>query len=84
MADPRLIRADATKLDELRGILAQQEGCGIASPDRNEGYIHRPRRDNHVVGAVRSLTPGKKVLMVTGPTKIMSGAKTSRKRYSRC
>jgi glycerol-1-phosphate dehydrogenase [NAD(P)+] len=72
MVDPRLVRADATKLDELRGILAQQEGSEILRPIEMKDIFIGHGAITNVVGAVRSLTPGKKVLMVTGPTDIMS------------
>jgi glycerol-1-phosphate dehydrogenase [NAD(P)+] len=75
MADPRLIRADATKLDELRGILAQQKGAEKLRPIEMKDIFIGHGAISHVTDAVRSLTPGTKILMVTGPTKIMSGGK---------
>ena len=39
MVDPRLERADATKLDELREILAQQEGAdGLCPIEMDRSY----------------------------------------------
>lgn len=70
MADKRLERADATKLDELRSILAEQDGaehlCAIEMADIDIGHgalANLPK-------AVKSLTEGKKVLMVTDSTQI--------------
>ena len=71
MLDNRLIEADATKLDELRGILKAQENsdklCGIGM---KEIHIEHGAAKK-ICGAVKSLTNGKKVLMVTGPTEIV-------------
>ena len=72
MLDPRLVRADATRLGELRGILAQQEGAeGLRPIEMKDIFIGHGVIDN-VTAAVRSLTPGKKILLVTGPTEITS------------
>lgn len=71
MLDNRLIEADATKLDELREILKAQENsdklCGIGM---KEIHIEHGAAKK-VCQAVKSLTDGKKVLMVTGPTEIV-------------
>ena len=70
MLDERLIRADATKLDELHEIMMQQEhpellcDIGMKAIHIGHGTVEQICED------VRSLTPGKKVLMVTGPTRI--------------
>ena len=71
MIDSRLVEADATKLDELRSIISEQENaemlCDIAMKDISieHGALKK------VVDSVKSLTDGKKVLMVTGPTEIV-------------
>ena len=71
MLDNRLIEADATKLDELREMLKAQENsdklCGIGM---KEIHIEHGAAKK-VCQAVKSLTDGKKVLMVTGPTEIV-------------
>ena len=75
MVDPRLERADATKLDELREILAQQEGAdGLCPIEMDRIYISHGAIQQ-VNEAVRSQTDKKKVLMVTGPTEILSNGK---------
>ena len=70
MLDQRLIEADATKLDELHEIMLQQE-----HPEKLHDIDMKAILIDHgaVAGlndAVRSLTAGKKVLLVTGPTVI--------------
>ena len=71
MIDSRLVEANATKLDELRSIISEQENaemlCDIAMKDISieHGALKK------VVESVNSLTDGKKVLMVTGPTEIV-------------
>ena len=71
MIDHRLVEADATKLDELRTIISQQENaeklCDIAMKD----ICIEKGAAGKVTEAVKSLTDGKKVLMVTGPTEIV-------------
>ena len=71
MLDNRLIEADATKLDELHEIMLAQENsdklCGIGM---KEIHIEHGAAKK-VCQAVKSLTDGKKVLMVTGPTEIV-------------
>ena len=70
MLDQRLIEADATKLDELHEIMLQQE-----HPEKLHDIDMKAILIDHgaVAGlndAVRSLTGGKKILLVTGPTVI--------------
>ena len=77
MVDPRLVRADATKLDELRGILAQQEGSEILRPIEMKDIFIGHGAITNVVGAVRSLTPGKKVLMPTDMTGMLTASLTA-------
>lgn len=71
MTDTRLERADATKLDELRQILAEQKGaenlCAIEMKDIRIGHGAL----ENLPQAVQSLINGKKVLMVTDSTPIM-------------
>ena len=72
MIDPRLVRADATQLDELRAILVQQEGAEKLRPIEMKDIFIGHGAIEKVTSAVRALTPGAKILMVTGPTKILS------------
>ena len=70
MLDQRLIEANATKLDELHEIMLQQE-----HPEKLHDIDMKAILIDHgaVAGlndAVRSLTAGKKILLVTGPTVI--------------
>ena len=71
MLDERLIRADATKLDELADIMAAQEHaellCPIGMKEINIGH----KAVEKICDAVKALTPGKKVLMVSGPVAIV-------------
>ncbi len=71
MIDSRLVRADATKLDELNQIMTEQENadrlCEITMKDISIGHGTAKK----VCEAVASLTEGKKLLMVTGPTDIL-------------
>lgn len=71
MIDNRLIEADATKLDELRKIIKEQENaeklCGIGMKE----IIIEHGAAAKVCDAVKSLTSGSRVLMVTGPTEIV-------------
>ena len=76
MLDERLIRADATKLDELHEIMQRQE-----QPERLHDIDMKQIKIEHgaVAGlneAVRSLTAGKKILLVTGPTVITDARDT--------
>ena len=71
MLDERLIRADATKLDELHEIMQQQPHaellCDIGMKEISIGH----KAVEKVCDAVKALTPGKKVLMVSGPVAIV-------------
>jgi hypothetical protein len=51
MADPRLIRADATKLDELRDILAQQKGAEKLRPIEMKDIFIGHGAVSHVTGS---------------------------------
>ena len=74
MIDNRLARADATKLDELHEIMMAQENserlCDIGMKKINIGHGAAAG----ICDAVKALTDGKKVLMVTGPTEILDTA----------
>lgn len=71
MLDQRLIRADATKLDELNALMAEQENaerlCKITMKDITiaHGAV------NDVCDKVQAIASGSRVLMVTGPTLIV-------------
>ena len=70
MLDQRLIEADASDLEGLREIMAQQE-----DPEKLHDIAMKAVLIEHGAVAklndsVRSLTDGKKVLLVTGPTVI--------------
>jgi glycerol-1-phosphate dehydrogenase [NAD(P)+] len=71
MIDYRLVEADATKLDELRSIIAQQEHSEKLCPITMKKISIGHGTVNTVNEAVGTLTNGKKVLMVTGPTAIL-------------
>ena len=66
--------ADATKLDELHEIMMAQEDserlCDIGMKKINIGHGAAAG----ICDAVKALTDGKKVLMVTGPTEILDTA----------
>ena len=74
MIDTRLARADATRLDELHEILMEQEEserlCSIGMKKICIGHGESAR----VCEAVKALTDGRRVLMVTGPTEIADTA----------
>ena len=74
MIDEKLIRADAAKLDELHEIMQRQEHpellCPIGMKDISIGH----GTVEQLCAAVKALTPGKKILMVTGPTLIVDTA----------
>lgn len=74
MIDNRLIRADATKLRELEEIMAAQENaerlCSLGM--KRISISHGASED--ICDAVKELTTGHKVLMVTGPTEILDNA----------
>ena len=71
MIDPRLQRADVTRLDELREILSQQEDadrlCAIEMEKISIGH----GTIKELPQTVRHAGRGKRVLMVTGPTVIL-------------
>lgn len=70
MIDSRLLNADATKLGELREILrAQEDAERLCDIGMKEICIEHGAAAK-VCDAVRSLTAGSHVLMVTGPTAI--------------
>lgn len=71
MLDERLIRADATKLDELREIMRAQEHAERLHDIEMKDIVIEHGAVNKVCEAVRALTEGKNVLMVTGPTEIV-------------
>jgi len=71
MIDPRLAAANAAKLDELRAILAEQEGGDKLFPITMTDILISAGAVNEVANSVKRLVPAKKVLMVTGPTKIV-------------
>lgn len=70
MLDNRLIGADATKLDELHAIIMQQEHPEKLHDIDMKAVIIEYGAIKKLPDAVRSLTHGNKVLMVTGPTVI--------------
>ena len=70
MLDKRLIEADATKLDELRDIMAHQENAERLCPVTMKDICIGHGTIAKVSDSVKSLTDGRKVLMVTGPTDI--------------
>ena len=70
MLDQRLIEADASKLDELREIMARQEHPEKLHDIDMKAIVIEHGAAAKVNDAVRSLTGGSKVLMVTGPTVI--------------
>ncbi|MBQ9685924.1 MAG: iron-containing alcohol dehydrogenase [Oscillospiraceae bacterium] len=74
MIEERLIRADATKLDELAEIMAAQEHAELLHPIGMQDISIGHKTVEKVCDAVKALTPGKKVLMVTGPTLIVDTA----------
>lgn len=70
MLDQRLIEADASKLDELREIMARQEHPEKLHDIDMKAIVIEHGAADRINEAVRSLTAGSKVLMVTGPTVI--------------
>ncbi len=70
MLDQRLIEADASNLDELREIMACQEHPEMLHDIDMKAVVIEHGAVEKVNEAVRSLTAGSKVLMVTGPTVI--------------
>jgi len=69
--DPRLAAANSAKLDELREILAAQEGGDKLFPITMTDIFISAGAVNEVAASVKRLAPAKKVLMVTGPTLIV-------------
>ena len=70
MLDQRLIEADASKLDELREIMSQQEQPEKLHDIAMKAVVIEHGAVARLNDSVRSLTDGKKVLLVTGPTVI--------------
>ena len=71
MIDPRLQRADVTRLDELREILSQQKDADMLCPIEMESISIGHGTIRELPEAVRRYGRGKRVLMVTGPTVIL-------------
>lgn len=69
--DPRLAAANSAKLDELRAILAEQESGDKLFPITMTDILISAGAVNELVKSVKRLADAKKVLMVTGPTKIV-------------
>ncbi len=74
MLDQRLVEADASKLDELRVIVSEQEHPEKLHDIDMKAVIIEHGASEKLCDSVRSLTEGKKVLMVTGPTVITDTA----------
>ena len=70
MLDKRLIEADASKLDELRDIMAHQENPEKLHDIAMDAVLIEHGALAKLSDCVRSLTAGSKVLLVTGPTLI--------------
>ena len=70
MIDKRLIEADASKLDELREIMAAQEHPEMLHDIAMKAVLIEHGAVRKLNDSVRSLTDGKKILLVTGPTVI--------------
>ena len=70
MLDKRLIEADATKLDELHDIMQAQPEPEKLHDIAMKAVLIEHGAVSKLNEAVHSLTDGKKVLMVTGPTVI--------------
>ncbi|MBQ7153028.1 MAG: iron-containing alcohol dehydrogenase [Clostridia bacterium] len=71
MTDKRLIEADATKLDELNRLIKEQPGSDHLAAVTMKQVIIEHGGIDRVGEAVKKLSAGKKILMVTGPTKIV-------------
>lgn len=71
MLDERLIRADATKLDELREIMRVQDHAECLCDIEMKDIVIDHGASQKICDAVHMLTNGKNVLMVTGPTTII-------------
>ena len=70
MIDKALIEADASKLDELREIMARQPEPEKLHDIDMKAIVIEHGAIAKLNDSVRSLTAGKKVLLVTGPTVI--------------
>ena len=70
MLDQRLIEADASDLEGLREIMAQQEDPEKLHDIAMKAVLIEHGAVRKLNDSVRSLTNGKKVLLVTGPTVI--------------
>lgn len=70
MIDKALIEADASQLDELRAIMARQPDAEKLHDIDMKSILIEHGAAAKVNDAVRSLTGGKKLLLVTGPTVI--------------
>ena len=70
MLDQRLVEADASKLDELREIMSRQEEPEKLHDIAMKAVLIEHGAVRKLNDSVRSLTDGKKVLLVTGPTVI--------------
>ena len=70
MLDKRLIEADATRLDELHEIMLAQPESEKLHDIAMKAVVIEHGAVKKLNDAVRSLTHGKKILMVTGPTVI--------------
>ena len=70
MLDQRLIEADASDLEGLREIMAQQENPEKLHDIAMNAVLIEHGAVAKLNDSVRSLTDGKKVLLVTGPTVI--------------
>ena len=70
MLDKRLIEADASKLDELRDIMAHQENPEKLHDIAMDAVLIEHGALAKLSDCVRSLTAGSKILLVTGPTLI--------------
>ena len=71
MIDPRLQRADVTRLDELREILSQQKDAEMLCPIEMERISIGHGAINELPQTVRRVSRGRRVLLVTGPTVIL-------------
>jgi len=70
MIDQRLTEADASRLDELRDIMAHQEYPEKLHDIAMDAVLIEHGAAKKLSSCIRSLTEGKRVLLVTGPTTI--------------
>ena len=70
MLDKRLIEADATRLDELHEIMQQQPESEKLHDIAMKAVLIEHGAVRKLNDSIRSLTEGKKILLVTGPTVI--------------